>query len=198
MSENGDTQQTSAPPAEKTFTQDEVNRIVEDRLKRERAKFSDYDELRRRAEEADKSKSDIEKLTETVSQLKSDLGEERQRSLRAEVAQAKGLTPRQARRLTGSTKEELEADADEILEDFGVKRDGGGNGGGSGETGQSGDGGETGETESGKSDEGSEAGGDSRSIGTPREKLRSGGSVPKAEPEEMDPRKLAEAIPRDL
>lgn len=40
------------------------------------------------------------------------------RATRLEVAHAKGLTPAQAKRLVGATKEELEADADEILRDF--------------------------------------------------------------------------------
>lgn len=40
------------------------------------------------------------------------------RATRLEVAHAKGLTPTQAKRLVGTTKEELEADADEILRDF--------------------------------------------------------------------------------
>lgn len=42
--------------------------------------------------------------------------------LRVEVAVEKGLTPKQAARLQGSTKEELEADADDILETFGVQK----------------------------------------------------------------------------
>lgn len=41
------------------------------------------------------------------------------RADRLEVAMDKGLTPAQAKRLQGETKEELEADADEILELFG-------------------------------------------------------------------------------
>lgn len=40
------------------------------------------------------------------------------KALRLEVAAEKGLKPSQAKRLVGTTKEELEADADEILEDF--------------------------------------------------------------------------------
>lgn len=43
------------------------------------------------------------------------------RALRIEVASAKGLTPAQAKRLVGSTREELEADADEIVADFGAR-----------------------------------------------------------------------------
>ena len=42
--------------------------------------------------------------------------------LRLEIAAEKGLTPAQARRLVGNTREELEADADELLEAFGAKK----------------------------------------------------------------------------
>jgi hypothetical protein len=42
------------------------------------------------------------------------------RATRLEVAHEKGLTPAQAKRLVGATKEELEADADEIIRDFPV------------------------------------------------------------------------------
>jgi hypothetical protein len=38
--------------------------------------------------------------------------------MRLEVAALKGLTPKQAQRLVGSTVEELEADADELLSSF--------------------------------------------------------------------------------
>lgn len=40
------------------------------------------------------------------------------RALRLEVAAEKGLTPAQAKRLVGSTREELEADAAELLDTF--------------------------------------------------------------------------------
>ncbi|WP_395105267.1 hypothetical protein [Actinomadura sp. SCN-SB] len=40
--------------------------------------------------------------------------------LRADVARAKGLTDAQAKRLTGTTREELEADADDLLAAFGA------------------------------------------------------------------------------
>jgi len=44
------------------------------------------------------------------------------KALRADVARAKGLTDAQAKRLTGTTREELEADADDLLEAFGGKK----------------------------------------------------------------------------
>ncbi|MEU7243427.1 hypothetical protein [Streptomyces sparsogenes] len=49
------------------------------------------------------------------------------KALLLEIAASKGLTPAQAARLQGSTKEELEADADELVKLFG-----GGNASGSG------------------------------------------------------------------
>lgn len=40
------------------------------------------------------------------------------RAIRLEIAAEKGLTPAQAKRLVGTTREELEADASELLETF--------------------------------------------------------------------------------
>lgn len=89
--------------------------------------------LRKRAKEAEdkanalearlnelegKDKSEIEKLTAKLAEYERKAQEAEQRALRAEVAASKGLTPAQAKRLVGSTLEELEADADELLESF--------------------------------------------------------------------------------
>jgi polyhydroxyalkanoate synthesis regulator phasin len=77
-------------------------------------------------EEAGKSES--EKLTGRFAEMEKQLADERQARIRAEVASAKGLSPAQAKRLAGTTKEELEADADEILEAFPTPSGGGGGG----------------------------------------------------------------------
>lgn len=66
----------------------------------------------------DKDKSEVEKLREEVTALTKDRDDAAAKVLRAEIAAEKGLTPAQAKRLVGATKEELEADADEILEAF--------------------------------------------------------------------------------
>ena len=54
----------------KTFTQDEVNNIVAERLNRDRAKYADYDSLKQKAEEFDKlqeaNKTELQKATERV------------------------------------------------------------------------------------------------------------------------------------
>lgn len=89
----------------------------------ERRAKENADAARRLAEAEDASKSDIEKLSERAAAAEKRAEEAERRALRMEVAQAKGLTPAQAKRLTGSTREELEADADDLLEAFGAKKD---------------------------------------------------------------------------
>lgn len=115
------------PPASKqdegkTFTQADVDRIVADRLKRAESKFADYDDLKAKAGKLDEieaaNKSEADKLREELDQLKAANSEATTKALRAEVAMSKGLTAAQAKRLVGTTPEELEADADEILEAF--------------------------------------------------------------------------------
>lgn len=57
-------------------------------------------------------------LQDRIAAMERKAAEAESRALRAEVAQAKGLTAAQARRLQGSTREELEADADDLLASF--------------------------------------------------------------------------------
>lgn len=63
----------------------------------------------------DAKKSELEKSTERASRLEADLGAMEARLMRAEIALEKGLTLKQAARLVGATREELAADADEML-----------------------------------------------------------------------------------
>lgn len=65
----------------------------------------------------DANKSDADKLTERETKLTA----REAQVMRLEVALEKGLTPSQAKRLVGSTQEELEADADELLSELGKK-----------------------------------------------------------------------------
>lgn len=74
----------------------------------------------------DSKKSDIEKLTEAQRTAERERDEANLRALRLEVAAEKGLTPAQAKRLVGGTKEELEADADELMASFKGDDDAGG------------------------------------------------------------------------
>jgi len=110
---------------EKTLTQAEVDRIVADRVGRERSKFADYNDLKTKAVQFDElqeeNKSELEKLTGKVTSL-SDMNKSLEgQNLRLQVALSKGLTGDKADladRLRGGTKEELEADADTLLSHF--------------------------------------------------------------------------------
>jgi hypothetical protein len=126
-----------------------------EKLKKER------DSLEKQVKEhTDASKSDQEKLEERAKTAEEKLSATERSLLLLEVASEKGLSSGQAKRLVGDTKEELEADAEELLKSF-------------------------------KDDD--DAGGGSRR--TPKPRLKSGASAT-TEPDETDPDKLAEQVPR--
>lgn len=68
------------------------------------------------------TKAELDKVKGQLTAAEANVAKERGRADRLEVAAEKGLTPAQAKRLVGDTKEELEADADEILEVFGAPK----------------------------------------------------------------------------
>lgn len=125
----------------------------------------------------DKDKPDIERLTGERDAAAKRASDAETAMLKLSIGLDKGLTPAQARRLTGSTREELEADADELATAFGIG--GGGNGGGNGAGNSS-----------------SDSGDGKTPAGRPREQMPRGGADPTEEPEETDPAKLADLIPR--
>lgn len=104
---------------QKTFTQDELNAILNDRLKREREKHADYAALKEKAEKLDKleeaSKSEIQKMTEKAERLQQELDQIKQaesiREIRAKVAKETGIPENL---LTGSTEEDCAAQAEAI------------------------------------------------------------------------------------
>ncbi|MEU6204585.1 hypothetical protein ABZ814_13470 [Micromonospora musae] len=115
--------------AQSTFTQADVDRIVADRLGRERGKYADYDQLKAKAGEFDKlaeaQKTEAEKSAERLTAAERKAADAELSSLRLDVALDKapeGMPVAQvrklARRLTGTTKDELEADAAELFGDF--------------------------------------------------------------------------------
>ncbi|MDP1793554.1 MAG: hypothetical protein Q8K63_05380 [Acidimicrobiales bacterium] len=116
---------------------DEQEKALRDELAKEKGETDKWKGLSRQHE--DRSKANFEELeklkasklsdeekkaaAETASAQKlatfeKQLADERLARMRAETAAAKGLTPAQAKRLNGTTQEELEADADDILEHF--------------------------------------------------------------------------------
>lgn len=82
----------------------------------EREKFADYDDLRAKAEEFDKlqeaAKSDLQKATERAEQAERRAQEAETSALRQSVAADKGVP---LNLIHGTTREEMEAAADEAL-----------------------------------------------------------------------------------
>lgn len=110
----------SAPDFTPITSQEEFDKTLGKRLAAERAKYSGFDELKTKAAEYDKlkdaNKSEAQRLTDQMTALATENAALKHDKLRAEVAAEKGLAAKFGRRLTGTTREELEADADELLE----------------------------------------------------------------------------------
>lgn len=96
----------------KTFTQEDVNRIVANRV----AKYHDYEELKEKAARYDEaeeaSKSELQKAQEKATALQSEIDTMKKvasiQTMRNEVSQTTGVP---AELLTGETKEDCEAQA---------------------------------------------------------------------------------------
>jgi len=85
----------------RTFTQEEVNSIVADRLNSERAKYADYDDLKAKASQYDTTKAQLDALNSANAR----------RDMIARVAAATGCP---AELLTGDTEEACTAQAQAI------------------------------------------------------------------------------------
>ena len=101
------------------FTQEDVDRIVGDRLSRERAKYADYDALKEKAARWDAAeeanKTELQKAQESRDALQKELDGLKQaaalREMRDKVAEETGVP---ASLLTGATEEDCKAQADAI------------------------------------------------------------------------------------
>jgi|GEM_PF-6471957 len=98
------------------FDAERAKKLIEN-LRKEKADFQA--KATRLDEIEDANKSDLEKWTQKASEFEQRAQAAEAQLLRSQVAAAKGLTPAQAARLSGGNQEELEADADELLELFG-------------------------------------------------------------------------------
>jgi hypothetical protein len=187
--------------AAKTFTQADVDRIVSERVARERAKYPDYDELKAKAADADKTKSKLDKMAEQVEAITKRAETAEIETARHRVAEKLGLTAKEAKRLNGKTYEELLSDGNELVEDLEIDVEARKKG--KGETGRKpagdadneGDG-DSGATDDDGNDEQQQAAPTRQRRARPTEDLRPGGTVPKGSTEETDPLKLVAAIPR--
>ena len=106
------------PPwgSDEEFNPDKAWKLIQNlRTDLEKAKPA----VQRVKELEDASKTEVQRLAEARDSEKSRADKVEGELLRLRVGLAKGLTEAQAKRLVGSTKEELEADADDLLATFG-------------------------------------------------------------------------------
>ena len=106
-------------------SQEELDRIIQKRIDRERAKYTDYEDIKTKTEslatELEAAKAELAEAAKgagRVGELEAAVSAAEKRAERAEiaadVASRKGV---KLKYLTGDTREELEASADEFLTD---------------------------------------------------------------------------------
>jgi hypothetical protein len=121
MAEDQDSTEAAERAADDTSTTEQPARAdIPPEVKRALNKANkEAEALRLKLKEfEDRDKSEQQKLTEAHAAAEKRAAEAELRATKLEIAADKGLTPAQARRLVGATREELEADAEDILRDF--------------------------------------------------------------------------------
>ena len=118
--ENTEVKAQEQQTEERTFTQAELNAIVQKRLGEEKAKYENFEELKEKALKFDKieeeSKTELQKATERAESLQKELDAiktaNEERALRERIAQETGVP---ASLLRGSSEEDLKAQAEGIM-----------------------------------------------------------------------------------
>ncbi|WP_058725244.1 DUF4355 domain-containing protein [Curtobacterium luteum] len=102
------------PPA----SQDELNRIIADRIARERAKFSDYDDIKSKASKFDEleaaNRSELEKVSATASEWEQKAAAANSELVRLRVATKFGISEEDLDLLGSGSEEELTKRAERI------------------------------------------------------------------------------------
>lgn len=111
-----ETNESQGQDFEAITSQDALDRIIQARIARERAKFADYEELKAKADKLsefeESQKTEAQKAQERLEAAERRAAELELKADRAEVAAVKGVP---AELLSGSTREELEASADALI-----------------------------------------------------------------------------------
>ena len=102
-------------------TQDDLNAVIADRLKRERDKFKDYKDVKAKADRLDEieqaNKSELEKATEEITTTKAERDSARAEALRLRIAVEHGIGLEDADLfLTGTDEETLRAQAKRLVD----------------------------------------------------------------------------------
>ncbi|ERL23953.1 capsid assembly scaffolding protein Gp46 family protein [Jonquetella sp. BV3C21] len=136
QNQNISTTNTAASAGEKTFTQADVDRVVADRLERERKKYADYDALKAaKAEldklkegqmsEHDKAKQGLGAAQAKVTELEAKIKAMELSALKARLAAAAGLPSELADRVRGEDEEAIKADIEALKKIIPAKSAGG-------------------------------------------------------------------------
>jgi hypothetical protein len=189
--------------AEPTFTRAQmakmVNAQVREKVAAALAEYGDLDELRAKAAESDKQKSQLDRIEEQLKASEARAAAAERAQLVREVADELGISVRLASKLEGKTKAELLADGKDTMDDLGIKpksktksTDPKGDAT-DGDTDDS-----DGDDDAQQQEEEPKATRSTAPARTarPRENLRSGAPRTPAEPEETNPLKLVADIPR--
>jgi hypothetical protein len=98
-------------------SQDDLNKVISERVARERAKFKDYADLKAKAAKADQyeqaNQTEAEKTAKRIADLEAELNNTRRDSLRLKIASTHGITDAEDIELflTGTDEETLTAQA---------------------------------------------------------------------------------------
>ncbi|AYG02374.1 capsid assembly scaffolding protein Gp46 family protein [Gryllotalpicola protaetiae] len=116
--------QANAASAQDEFapitTQEQFERALSDRLKRERAKFADYDDLKTRAARWDEveaaNKTELEKAQDRIRELESARNEDASERTRLNVIATLGIPPEYHDLITGQDEAEMTKRARQVRE----------------------------------------------------------------------------------
>lgn len=103
-------------------TQDDLNKVISDRVQRERAKYADYKDVKAKAAKFDEfeaaNQTETEKTAKRIADLETELNNTRRDSLRLTIASANGITDADDIDLflTGSDEETLTKQAKRLAE----------------------------------------------------------------------------------
>ena len=110
----------STPEPAKTFTQEQVNDLIAREKGKIQNKYVGFDEIKAKAERLDEieaaNASELEKAQKAAAKAQGEAADAATKLLRFEVAQEKEVPAKLVPLLTAASKEELEVQADLILE----------------------------------------------------------------------------------
>jgi hypothetical protein len=188
---------------EPTFTRAQmakmVNAQVREKVAAALAEYGDLDELRTRAAEADKQKSQLDRIEQQLADTQKRAEKAERDGLVRRVADDLGISMRLAGKLSGKTYEELLADGKDTMDDLGLKPKAKNGTKATSTDGDATDGdGEDGAQETQAEDETQATSRQTATTRTarPRETLRSGAARTPTAPEVTNPMELVKNIPR--